>query len=72
MTSDSLQDLATLGLVAAAMIYVVRRAWLVFGARKATGCGACASCPSSQGDPAVAGPPLQVVTIGPTRAGKTV
>lgn len=41
------QDLLTLGLIAAAAAYVVRRLWRLVRGKQRTGCGTCLDCPVS-------------------------
>ena len=41
------QDLLTLGLIVAALAYVVRRLRRLLGGRQQTGCGTCSNCPAS-------------------------
>jgi hypothetical protein len=73
MRDDLLQEIATIGLIAGAALYVVRRAWLTFHPEPSDGggCGGgCSSCPSSKGAEA----PAQVLSIGmpASRPGKSV
>ncbi len=42
------QNLLVLAIVAAAVVYVARLAWTSITARKASACGACRNCGSSE------------------------
>jgi hypothetical protein len=55
------QDLLTLGIVAAAAIYLARLMWVSILARKTSACGGCKSCSSHQ-------KPADVFSIAPQRA----
>jgi hypothetical protein len=46
------QNLAALAIVLAAAAYLIRRAWLTLAKKRASGCGACASCPAASANPA--------------------
>ena len=43
------QDIAALSVVALAVLYVARAAWLVLAKKQRPGCGTCAKCPSQSG-----------------------
>ena len=66
MTNDTLQEMATFGLIAMAALYVIRRAWRVFHPdAKSGGCGSgCGSCASNPSAKSCQEPTVQVVTIG--------
>ena len=49
MTSDW-QNVATIGLVLAALAYLLRRTWLILARKKSAGCGSCAACPADSVD----------------------
>ncbi|MDB5350274.1 MAG: hypothetical protein JWN86_1521 [Planctomycetota bacterium] len=70
MTNDTLQELATLGLVAMAALYITRRVWhLLHPDAKVGGCGSgCGSCPSNASTNAGKEPAVQIVTIGLPRS----
>jgi hypothetical protein len=55
-----MQNIIALLIVAVAVGYLVRRGWRYFAARKsAAGCGACGSCPTSNGSAAAANGPSE-------------
>jgi len=43
---SNVENLLTLGIVALAVSYLLRRAWTTFFGKQPGGCGACATCPS--------------------------
>ena len=44
------QNAITVGLVAAAAVYVIRRLWYVGRGRQTGGCGTCSDCPAPDRD----------------------
>jgi len=42
------QNIAALGVVLLAVLYVARQTWLKFSRRAVPGCGSCGSCPAEK------------------------